>query len=136
MDDPCRPSLDAITGAGHAFSIPWGHRVCALMTSFDSSRMSHPDGPWVKPSPFDLASLGMTTIIPDTGGGIASFQDGLSTNLGSSSDHLSASLGLTVGYPFLNASVTGQYDSTVMENENVRNPSTCALNLYFGSSLR
>ena len=69
----------------------------------------------------------MTTIIPDTGGGTASFQNGLSTNSGSSSDRLSASLGITVGYPFLNASVTGQYDKNVIENKKVSQISADAL---------
>ena len=94
------------------------------MTTFDSSRSSHADGPWLLSCPFDLTGLRMTNIIPDRGGSVVSFRDGLSTNTGSSSEHLSAALGLTVGYPFLNASVTGQYDKNVLENENVRNGPT------------
>ena len=102
------------------------------MTTFDSSRSSHADGPWSLSCPFDLSGLRATSIIPDEGGSVASFRDGLSTSSGSSSEHLSAALGLTVGYPFLNASVTGQYDRDILENENVRNDSTHPAMVFLG----
>ena len=120
MDDPTRPSLDTIADAGHAFSIPWSRNVRPLATTLDSLRIAHQEGPWLLSCPFDVSSLKLTTILHDTAAGNVSYRDGMSTSSGSSSEHLSAALGLTVGYPFLNASVTGQYDKDVMENENVR----------------
>ena len=95
MDDPSRPSLSHITEAGHPFAIPWSHEEKPLLTGFDSKLMAKPEDPWMLSCPFDLGGLKMTTIIPDTGGGTASYHDGMSTNSGSSSDHSSAALGIT-----------------------------------------
>lgn len=123
--DPTKPSLVAMGDAGHAFSIPWSHNgeVRALMAGFDSARMRELSGPWVLLSPFDLHGTKLSALIPDdTSGGIGSFRDGFSTTSGSSNEHLSAALGITVGYPFLNASVTGEYDKTVIQNETVGYP--------------
>lgn len=119
VDDPTRPSLVALTDAGHAFSIPWNHDVRALMSGFDSSQMSSPQGPWLMPSPFETDSMKMARVLLDNNGGSTNYREGMSTSSGSSSEHLSAALGLTVGYPFLNANVTGQYDRNVLENQNV-----------------
>ena len=119
MDDPTRPSLNAIASAGHAFSVPWSHDVRLLMTTLDSSLLIKPEGPWMTACPFDVSGMKLTTILQDTAGTSANFRDGLSTNSGSETEHLSAALGITVGYPFLNASVTGQYDRDTLETRSV-----------------
>jgi hypothetical protein len=116
------PSLSNITDAGHAFSIPWDHQVRAVMAGFDSAGMKEKEGPWKLSSPFELSGSSLSAIVPDTRGGIASFRDGFSTQSGASTEHLSAALGITVGYPFLNASVSGKYDKKVMMNNNVSPP--------------
>jgi hypothetical protein len=114
------PSLSNITEAGHAFCIPWDRQIRTVMSGFDSADMKKREGPWKTSCPFELYEAVLSTsIIADTGGGIATFRDGFSTESGVSTEHLSAAIGITVGYPFLNASVSGKYDKTVMENENV-----------------
>ncbi|KAK0629293.1 hypothetical protein B0T17DRAFT_615088 [Bombardia bombarda] len=121
--DPSRPSLAAFADAGHPFSVPMTGDVQNMLVGFDSKRMALATGPWLEPSanPFDLRSrkgVQLKVVLPDIQGGSASFRDGFSTHSGSSYDHLSAEVGVSVGYPFLSGSVSGKYDKTVMENEN------------------
>lgn len=51
--------------------------------------------------------------------GRASFKDAESASHTTELSHLSGSLGVTVGCPFLSVSVSGTYDKTVLENEDV-----------------
>lgn len=118
--DPTQPSLEGFSAGGHSFSIPWSHDVRVLLCGFQTSKMKKTAGPWVAShTAFDTSAIDMTSIIPDTQGGSTSYKDGLSTSSTTSYDHLSASLGITIGYPFLSGSVTGEYDKTVMDSRNV-----------------
>jgi len=117
--DPTRPSLESMTSAGHAFALPWRCETISLLTGFDASRMKELGGPWMTQSPFEVSDLKMSTILCDTKGGTATYRDGLSTSAGTYSEHISASLGLTIGYPFLNANVTAKYDRQVVEKKSV-----------------
>ncbi|KAK3367763.1 hypothetical protein B0H63DRAFT_515541 [Podospora didyma] len=124
-DGPTRLSLAAIVKAGHPFSLPWSREVRALMTGLDSDakRLKAPEGPWMTQSPFDLRNAQqLIAIVPDStgSGGMASaghYRDSLSTSSEVTSDHLSASLGITIRYPFLNASVSAKYDKSVPEDK-------------------
>ncbi|CAG9982475.1 unnamed protein product [Clonostachys byssicola] len=116
--DPTLPSLEGLSGGGHPFSIPWSHDVRVLLGGFKSSWVTRIEGPWVGKGAFDTSDVQIHTVIPDTQGGSTSYKDAITTSTAVSNDHLSASLGITVGYPFLNASVTGEYDRTVMESHN------------------
>ena len=124
--DPTRPSLAAITEAGHAFSIPSTSEVRVLMSGFDSPRAKDFSGPWLMSSPFDVFKARLSAIIPDTRGCTGSFQDGFSSQTEINEEHLSAALGITIGYPFLNASVSAKYDKNVRGNKNV-SPNTSAI---------
>lgn len=119
--DPTLPNLQAQTEAGAAIALPWSREEKPLLTGFDSSKMEDPsDGPWIATaSPFSAQSIVTATVVPDASGGIGVYREGFSTRSQSSQEHLSASLGITVGYPFLNANVTGEYDSNVKETKNV-----------------
>ncbi|OJJ42179.1 hypothetical protein ASPZODRAFT_147706 [Penicilliopsis zonata CBS 506.65] len=117
--DPTRPRLQDLARDGHAFGLPWSNQVKMPLTGFESSRVEDATrGPWLLSSPFDLSEASLTTLLPETGSWTASFRDGFSTHASSSHEHLSASLGLTVGCPFLSASVSAEYDRTVQNNEN------------------
>ncbi|KAH6697369.1 hypothetical protein F5X68DRAFT_238771 [Plectosphaerella plurivora] len=129
LDDPTRPSLAAFADAGHPFSVPVSGDPRGILCGFDSSLMTSPKEPWLdsSTSPFDLGSRAtyditeknrLKIILPDTRGFSASYRDGFSTTAGSTDEHLSAEVGVTVGYPFLNASATGNYDRAVMSSEN------------------
>lgn len=117
--DPTRPSLDSMTTAGHAFAVPWRRETVSLLTGFDSRRTKELGGPWVTQSPFEASDLKLSTILSDTKGGTATYRDGLSTSAGTYCEHISASLGLTIGYPFLNANVTAKYDQDVLQKTSV-----------------
>lgn len=122
--DPTQPRLENAAKAGHPFSFGWSREVRAVMAGLDSARFMNREGPWVLDSPFEVQLARLSAVIPDTPGhsGLSSigwYRDGLSTSAGSSSEHLSASLGLTVGYPFLNANVTAKYDKAVSSDSNV-----------------
>jgi hypothetical protein len=117
--DPTRPSLSAYVDAGHPFSVPWASDAREVLTGFISTRIADTSGPWLSSCAFDLAQARLTAVLPDLRGGIASFRDGHSTHSSSTGEHLSAELGVSVGYPFLSASVSGKYDRNVIEDENV-----------------
>lgn len=124
--DPTRPRLENATKTGHPFSVSWSREVRAVLSGLDSERLKDADGPWVTESPFDLTDVRelRAAIIPDStgGGGLSStgqYRDGMSTMSESGTDHLSAGLGISVGYPFLKASVSGKYDKKVTEDKNV-----------------
>jgi hypothetical protein len=125
LDDPTRPSLSAFAEAGHPFSVPASGEPHGILSGFESSRMTSPKEPWLHPSasPFDLGPHAskkkpLKIILPDTRGGGASFRDAFSTSASATDEHLSAEVGVTVGYPFLNSSVSGRYDRAVMAREN------------------
>lgn len=132
--DPTLPNLKAQTEAGAAIALPWSREERPLLTGFDSSKMGdYSDGPWIATaSPFSAQSIVTATIIPDASGGVGVYREGFSTRMESSNEHLSASLGITVGYPFLNANVTGEYDSNVNETKNV---SVCKQALILASNI-
>ncbi|KAF4341607.1 hypothetical protein FBEOM_4509 [Fusarium beomiforme] len=117
--DPTKPSLEALTAGRHPFSLPWGHGVRVLLGGFKADGISKKTGPWATTSAFDISNTELLAVVPDAKGGSMSYKDSMTTSSETSDDHLSASLGLTVGYPFLNASVTGEYDRNVMESRNV-----------------
>jgi hypothetical protein len=90
------------------------------MACFESKEMKAPQGPWRIAHPFDPVGL-IEVVMPELVGGTASFRDGFSTRSEASSEHLSVAVGLTIGYPFLNAGVHVDFDQTVIEHSNVGN---------------
>ena len=124
MEDPAQPSLARQAESGVPLRFPWTAQVLKPGTSFDSLYLSS-SHPFLGNSPFDCGALGHSTFVyTDDSGGRASYVSTSSTTVGSSRDHFSAGLGVTVGCSFLNASVSGQYDKDVMNNNDVRH---CAL---------
>ncbi|KAJ5263842.1 hypothetical protein N7478_011447 [Penicillium angulare] len=119
-NDPALPTLQAQTEAGAPIALPWSREERSLLAGFDSSKMGDfSDGPWkATASPFSAQSIVRATIVPDASGGVGVYREGFSTRSASSNEHLSASLGVTVGYSFLNANVTGEYDKNVNETKN------------------
>ncbi len=120
LDNPTRPSLVSIAAAGHPFAVPWSHQEVALLAGFESGQILHKEGPWLLGSPFVHANTNTQAKVQyDADGGTLTYRDSLSSRAESSTEHLSAELGLTVSVPFASANVTGKYDKMVMENEHV-----------------
>ncbi|KAK0642162.1 hypothetical protein B0T16DRAFT_462167 [Cercophora newfieldiana] len=121
--DPTRPSISVTAQAGHPFSVPWGRQVRCILAGLDSSRFKDAAGPWMAETPFDADKALLGVVIPDAlgDGGLSTsghYRDALSTSSSSNYDHLSASLGVEIGYPCLSASVTAKYNKTVTEDKN------------------
>ncbi|KAF3904716.1 hypothetical protein ABW20_dc0100151 [Dactylellina cionopaga] len=116
--DPTQPYLERYTVDAHPLSIPWTREFRPPLACFNSSRMLSQQGPWVPSCPFEATSLQMVYVKLDGQGRIGSYVESISTNSSTMVDHLSASVGITVGYPFLNAGVEVDYDKSVMENKN------------------
>lgn len=101
--------------------LPWHpQKTIAPGTLFHSRLCESEEGPWSQQSPFKSDSLAETPFefVADDGG-VGSFRSATSSVSGSSSEHLSVSMGVTVGAPFLSASVTGSYDREVQKNTDV-----------------
>lgn len=118
MKEPLRPNLEEITRDGRPFALPWSCEVRELMGCFESQEMKSSQGPWRTSHPFDPPGV-MKVVMPEIVGGTASFRSGLSTRSEASTEHLSAAVGITIGYPFLNAGVHVDYDRTVIEHSTV-----------------
>ncbi|KAK4169842.1 hypothetical protein QBC43DRAFT_283407 [Cladorrhinum sp. PSN259] len=123
--DPTAPSLEKTASAGHPFSLCWSREVRSILSGLDTSRLKDPTGPWVLNTPFDLQKASLSIVladaVKDSSNGLSTtghYRDGFSTTSESSYEHLSAALGITVGYPFLNASVSAKYDKQVTEDKN------------------
>ncbi|EPS38300.1 hypothetical protein H072_8002 [Dactylellina haptotyla CBS 200.50] len=117
--DPTVPYLERYTVYAHPLSIPWSREARMPLTCFNSARMLWQKGPWVASCPFDTESLQLVAVLPDGQGRIGSYVESVSTSSNTVNDHLSASVGITIGYPFLNAGVEVDYDRSVLENKNV-----------------
>ncbi|KAJ9613427.1 hypothetical protein H2200_003369 [Cladophialophora chaetospira] len=115
--DPTRSSLALQAAAGAPLHIPWSSSPIRLGTGFDSAAIGSSEGPWKSSYPFSVPPH-VPQLLCEIDESIASYKDGLSASAGSTSEHLSASLAVTVGCDFLSASVTGDYDKAVLENRN------------------
>ncbi|KAH8597448.1 hypothetical protein B0O99DRAFT_592606 [Bisporella sp. PMI_857] len=113
--DLSRPTVSRQAKSGYPIILPWTAEPLPLGTSFESA-LSHTINPFLKTNAFDPASLCQARFLYTKDGGTASYASTSTTSSGTSNDHMSVSLGVTVGCPFLNASVTGSYDKDVLEN--------------------
>lgn len=117
--DPTRPSITLLAKQKLPLNLPWGTVPVVIGTPFFSSRAEN-EAPFTGRSPFDTHSLSKTPLkFEATDGGRASFTSTSSRSAGHSTEHLSASLGISVGCKFLSAGVTGSYDEDVAENVDV-----------------
>lgn len=120
LEWPFRASLSKQAAGGTPLNLPWSARYIAPGTSFKSALVKAPEGPFLKPSPFDSKSLEEAAYVFEKNDLQGSFMEATSTSSGFNSEHLSVSLGITVGCSFLNASVSGRYDKSLLQNSDVR----------------
>ncbi|EON69944.1 hypothetical protein W97_09209 [Coniosporium apollinis CBS 100218] len=116
LEWPFRASLSKQAAGGTQLNLPWSARYIAPGTSFKSALVKAPEGPFLKPSPFDSKSLEEAAYVFEKNDLQGSFMEATSTSSGFNSEHLSVSLGITVGCSFLNASVSGRYDKSLLQN--------------------
>jgi hypothetical protein len=116
---PIRPSISLLARQQLPFLLPWSTVPIPIGTTFFSSRASGP-APFANTSPFDAASLSSTRLnFEARKGGQATFTNTSSRHTGHNEEHLSASLGVSVGCKFLSVGVTGSYDEDVVQNNDV-----------------
>lgn len=117
-----RTTIVGLVTSGLPILLPWSSSIAAVRpgTTFHS-RLSATDDVWSKHNPF--ADLDKTRVVyTNSDGGQATYNSTKTTSSANNSEHLSVSLGVSVGCKFLNASVTGQYDKDVLENNDVGPP--------------
>jgi hypothetical protein len=127
MDDEpdlTKPSLQGIADAGYAFAIPWTNQVRPILGGFESGLISSKNGPWPKSTPFespyDEKEGHDCTLMYESNGSTGMYRDAFSSQDQSSTDHLSVSGSVSVGYPFLKGEASAEYDKTVNDTSNVK----------------
>ena len=116
--DLTRPSLSREAAAGHAFAVPWNHTVRPILGGFESKDIMLKAGPWVDNSPFEPTSAKNCSMVYESNGKSYTYRDAFSSQSQTNSDHMSVSGSISIGPPFLKGEGSGQYDKTVLENEN------------------
>ncbi|KAJ9660736.1 hypothetical protein H2201_006815 [Coniosporium apollinis] len=116
LEWPFRASLSRQAAGGTQLDLPWSAQYIAPGTAFKSALIKAPEGPFLKPSPFDSKSLEEAAYVFQKNDLQGSFMEATSTSSGFNSEHLSVGLGITVGCSFLNASVSGRYDKSLLQN--------------------
>lgn len=119
LEWPFRASLSRQAAGGTQLDLPWSAQYIAPGTAFKSALIKAPEGPFLKPSPFDSKSLEEAAYVFQKNDLQGSFMEATSTSSGFNSEHLSVGLGITVGCSFLNASVSGRYDKSLLQNSDV-----------------
>lgn len=122
MDAILGQPLAAAAAQGLPLFLPWSTEYMKLGSGFDSRHITSGQSPWISSPAFDIDDR--ISFIREDDGGTGSVREGRSSSTLQHSEHLSASLGATVGCSFLSANVTGSFDRAVSKNTAVRN-STC-----------
>ncbi|KAK3070134.1 hypothetical protein LTR53_010993 [Teratosphaeriaceae sp. CCFEE 6253] len=117
-ESPPHPSLQAQAAQKATLSIPCLREPCRLGHGLDS-RLLATKFPWMPRSAFrrDAETVGQLLAL-DLHPYRATYREGVSSGSRETSEHLSASLGATIGCDFLSASVTGSYDHATMQSHN------------------
>jgi hypothetical protein len=117
-DDWRLPSLATLAAMEAPLFLPWSTELARIGTGFDSRLISEvARKPWSAKCAFD--DLDQCMALCETAGCSTSFREGSTDSTSSSSEHLSMSLGVTVGNKLLSANVTGSYDSKIELNQDV-----------------
>ena len=115
--DPSHASLSDLVSEQAPIFLPWCKANIYLGDGFDSRLAIANKLPWTGRSAFDQVHSAAFTAEVDSYA--ATIRESTSTASKASSEHMSASLGVTVGCDFLSANVTGSYDETTTSNATV-----------------
>lgn len=119
IGDPDRITILQLAEISQPISLPWFAKTVIPGTTFHS-RLSNTGDPFGHTTPFKTESLQKSPLVYriEDGAECTFYSAETKTKL-TSRDHMSLSLGVSVGCSFLNASVTGGYDKDVRENRDV-----------------
>lgn len=117
---PGSVSISNFTQSWSALFLPSLPRLIRIGTGFDSRHIGDsPIEPW-KSSIFEETIGREKACIVDMTGTESFYKQCYSTSTRDTSEHFSASLGVTIGNDFLSGSVSGSYDKAVSEIEQVK----------------
>ncbi|EUC40363.1 hypothetical protein COCMIDRAFT_109002 [Bipolaris oryzae ATCC 44560] len=105
--------LQNLASQGLPLYLPWSKDYIAIGSGFNSASIASSSSPWVSKCPYIIDNA---KCVMEISGTTSSYREGNSFSSVQHSEHLSASLGVTVGCKFLSANVTGSYDETVSDN--------------------
>lgn len=115
--DPIQLTLRKFTVRQYPLNLPWTTSSAAMGEGFDSRKLTTDNVPWVAASGLANSQESENEFLIEIGGGRVTYNDAISSSAGSGSEHLSASLGVSVSCPFLSAGVTASYDKMIMDSK-------------------
>jgi hypothetical protein len=116
---PFLPSIQTFAAARRSIVLPWGPTALPIGTGFSSKNSSSPGGPFLTQSAFDKTALAQALLVYEADPNGGNYHEVITTSDGSSYEHTSVSLGVSIGGSFLGGSVSGAYDKLVLENTDV-----------------
>ncbi|KAK1238467.1 hypothetical protein MKX07_006613 [Trichoderma sp. CBMAI-0711] len=114
--DPLIPRVAQQAITRSPIRLPWQARVLPLGMFFRSAATTKGENPFAMQSAFDAESLISAPIEFAADDASGSFKSSEVMSSSASTDHLSIGAGVGVDLPFLQASVSVQFDKDVMEN--------------------
>ena len=103
-------SLEYLASQSLSIFLPRPNDRIAIGSGFESKFIASGRLPWVSKCAYIIEDA---KCILEIDGGISGYRKGNSNSSVQYSEHLSASLGVTVGCKFLSANVTGSYDKSL-----------------------
>ena len=112
---PPQASLQDLVAQHAALFIPWSTGANNnLACGFDSHLALTNRSPWTRSTAFEHSTH--PSIVCELGSDTESFRDTGASSSSDKTEHMSASLGVTVGNDYLNVNVTGSYDERSSQN--------------------
>lgn len=113
--DPNRISLRTSVDQREPIVLPWCKGSVFFGNGFNSDLALNNEFPWMGQTAF--AELHRASFLVDTKCQAATFRECSSSASKASTEHMSGSLGVTIGCDYLNANVTGSFDESTSKNE-------------------
>lgn len=135
-EDPTQPSVSLASSAGSPITLPWvksesGKLITTLGTGCHSSKLQSDSAvtPFATQQALSASTLHGGIRFSNEVGSKSSFHKAITSDQAAHSEHLSVLGKLPAGCKFLNASASGTYNKSVLDNEDVGFPSrnTCAI---------
>ncbi|RSL47246.1 hypothetical protein CEP54_013485 [Fusarium duplospermum] len=118
IDDPSQYSISRVAQSSLPIFIPWHREQKHITCGFQSVNLKSPNGPWKDASPFLESAVYLSKCQTKLENGAARDVEGHSASNSITSEHLSGSLGVSVGNAVVEVGVTASYDQQMQEVTN------------------
>ncbi|KAM0425739.1 hypothetical protein ACHAPT_008987 [Fusarium lateritium] len=118
MDDPSQYSISRVAQSSLPIFIPWHREQKRITSGFDSSSLKAFNGPWKDASPFSEHAVYSSKCQAKLENGASRDVQGHSASNSITSEHLSGSLGVSVGNAIVEVGVTASYDQKMQQLTN------------------